>query len=398
MFRRTLTVSYSPFRNNYVTLPDNYFRMLSSYKNGCLSIQHGIDQYYMSWSPYAGGGGYQDNRIGINAQVAATMGLREGDCVMVAMIIEARSLKTVEVTAASEKDWEMLQVSSARIQAILLDQTRVVTKGQNLVVWINDSISIKIKIRFTIPPLPFGRLENDTELVVEPYNKQRTTSKPNTLLKKSDPDPSGILPPGPGLTRSATNLNIAELVRQRQLQRTKSKELDPTSDTLINSAGLISQSVAAGADSVKKRPITWHRNSQENGKENGHRLENGVDVKEKSILKRNSTAGGGGLTNGTSGVLANVQTAVRNSLFENDLERHLNKLQNSKSVANFLSEPATKSTAINGFEKKEMVEPKYKSKGQYLDDLVATLQREVPRTFEFRVIKGVWNCRGCSLW
>lgn len=36
------------------------------------------------------------------------MGLREGDCVMVAMIIEARSLKTVEVTAASEKDWEML--------------------------------------------------------------------------------------------------------------------------------------------------------------------------------------------------------------------------------------------------------------------------------------------------
>uniref|UniRef100_A0A8D8AHR0 Peroxisomal ATPase PEX1 n=2 Tax=Culex pipiens TaxID=7175 RepID=A0A8D8AHR0_CULPI len=386
MFRRTLTVSYSPFRNNYVTLPDNYFRMLSSYKNGCLSITHGIDQHYMSWSPYGGGGGYQDNRIGINAQVAATMGLREGDCVMVAMIIEARSLKTVEVTAASEKDWEMLQVSSARIQAILLDQTRVVTKGQNLVVWINDSISIKIKIRFTIPPLPFGRLENDTELVVEPYKR-------NPL--KKDPDPS-VLPPGPGLTRSATNLNIAELVRQRQLQRTKSKELD-ISDTLINSAGLITPSAAV--DPVKKRPTTWHRNNHavENGsgKENHHRLENGTDNhKEKSILKRNSAAPSvvtNGLTNGTSsggGVLANVQTAVRNSLFENDLERHLNKLQNSKSMANFLSEP-TKTVV----EKREIVEPKYKNRGQYLDDLVATLQREVPRTFEFRVIKGSWNCR-----
>lgn len=38
------------------------------------------------------------------------------------------------------------QISSSRIQSILLDQTRIVTKGQNLVVWINDSISIKIKI------------------------------------------------------------------------------------------------------------------------------------------------------------------------------------------------------------------------------------------------------------
>lgn len=83
-----------------------------------MSITHGIDQHYMSWSPYGGGGGYQDNRIGINAQVAATMGLREGDCVMVAMIIEARSLKTVEVTAASEKDWEML-VSDGRCVVVV---------------------------------------------------------------------------------------------------------------------------------------------------------------------------------------------------------------------------------------------------------------------------------------
>lgn len=72
-----------------------------------MSITHGIDSFFMSWSPF-GGGGYQDNRIGINAQVATAMGLKEGDTVMVAMIIEARSLKTVEVTAASEKDWDML--------------------------------------------------------------------------------------------------------------------------------------------------------------------------------------------------------------------------------------------------------------------------------------------------
>lgn len=364
MFRRTLTVSYSPFRNNYVTLPDNYVRMLSSYKNGCLSITHGIDNFYMSWSPY-GGGGHQDGRIGINAQVAGSMGLKEGDAVMVAMIIEARSLKTVEVTAASEKDWDMLQVSSSRIQSILLDQTRVVTKGQNLVVWINDSISIIIKIRFTIPPLPFGRLENDTELVVEPYKKP---------VKKLEPG----LPAA--LTRSNTNLNIAELVRQRNLQRTTSKELE-NGDTLINSAGLISTAV----EPVKKRPVTWHRNNGlENGKENGkenHKRELEKD-KEKSILKRSSTAGAT-----SNGIVANAQTVVRNSLFENDLERHLNNLQNSKSMANFLSDRSVENLV------EPVVESKYKNKSQYVDDLVATLTREVPKLNEFRVIKGAWNCK-----
>ncbi|EAT48041.1 AAEL000895-PA [Aedes aegypti] len=259
MFRRTFTVSYSPFRNNYVTLPDNYHRMLSSYKNGCLSITHGIDSFFMSWSPF-GGGGYQDNRIGINAQVATAMGLKEGDAVMVAMIIEARSLKTVEVTAASEKDWDMLQVSSSRIQSILLDQTRIVTKGQNLIVWVNDSISIKIKIKFTIPPLPYGRLENDTELVVEPYKKPM-------LKKDAQTVPSA-------LTRSNTNLNIAELVRMRNQQRSKPNGIE-NGDTLISS-------------------------------------------------------------------VASAQ---------------------------------------------------FKNKSQYLDDLVATLTREVPKSYEFRVIRGVWNCR-----
>lgn len=36
------------------------------------------------------------------------MDLKEGDAVMVAMIMDVRSLKRVEVSAASEKDWEML--------------------------------------------------------------------------------------------------------------------------------------------------------------------------------------------------------------------------------------------------------------------------------------------------
>ncbi|XP_061513544.1 peroxisomal ATPase PEX1 [Anopheles gambiae] len=378
MFRRSLTVSYSPFRNNYVTLPDSYYRMLSSYKNGCLCLTHRIDTYYVSWAPY-GGGGLAENHIGINAQVARSMDLKEGDAVMVAMIMDVRSLKRVEVSAASEKDWEMLQISSSRIQSILLDQTRIVTKGQNLVVWINDSISIKIKIKFIIPTLPFGRLENDTELVVEPYKK---------LPGLNSPAKQEI----PKLTRSNTNLNIAELVRQRNMERKKSSEYISALEnglagtTLSSTAPSHDPGILSAAESVKKRPMSWQK-TLEGNKENG--ILPGLPP--KNSLQRSSTSG----SNSSSGSVAGMsaQTAVRNSSFEKDLERHLNRLQTSKSMANFMAyETPAASPKEQG--SSPIDSPKREpSKTVHLDGLIETLGQNVAKVYEFRVIRGVWNSR-----
>uniref|UniRef100_A0A182WG08 Peroxisomal ATPase PEX1 n=1 Tax=Anopheles minimus TaxID=112268 RepID=A0A182WG08_9DIPT len=373
MFRRSLTVSYSPFRNNYVTLPDSYYRMLSSYKNGCLCLTHRIDTFYVSWAPY-GGGGLPENHIGINAQVAKSMGLKEGDAVMVAMIIDARSLKRVEVSAVSEKDWEMLQISSSRIQSILLDQTRIVTKGQNLIVWINDSISIKLRIKFTIPALPFGRLENDTELVVEPFKKL--------------PGLNHTLPEIPKLTRSSTNLNIAELVRQRNMERKKSSEYisaleNGLSSCTIASTPALDTGIMSQVDSLKKRPMSWQKSSE--GKK-----ENGVIAggnQPKNAIQRSSTSG----SNSSSGSIAamSAQTAVRNSSFEKDLERHLNRLQTSKSMANIMGFETASSKSESPISSPKR-EP---SKTVHLDGLIETLGQNVAKVYEFRVIRGVWNCR-----
>uniref|UniRef100_A0A182Q4W1 Peroxisomal ATPase PEX1 n=1 Tax=Anopheles farauti TaxID=69004 RepID=A0A182Q4W1_9DIPT len=379
MFRRSLTVSFSPFRNNYVTLPDSYYRMLSSYKNGCLCLTHRIDTFYVSWAPH-GGGGLPENSIGLNAQVAKSMDLKEGDAVMVSLIIDVRSLKRVEVSAPSEKDWEMLQISSSRIQSILLDQTRIVTKGQNLVVWINDSISIKIKIKFTIPALPFGRLENDTELVVEPYRKL--------------PGVNNTLPEIPKLTRSATNLNIAELVRQRKMERKKSSEYisaleNGLSTSLISSSPVLNASASSAptVDSAKKRPVSWQK-AIEGNKENGI---GEIGSMPKNSLQRSSTSG----SNSSSGSIAtmNAQTAVRNSYFEKDLERHLNRLQTSKSMANFMTSEA--SSPVNEI---SVASPKREpSKTVHLDGLIETLGQNVAKVYEFRVIRGVWNSRRSTM-
>uniref|UniRef100_A0A182NDC1 Peroxisomal ATPase PEX1 n=1 Tax=Anopheles dirus TaxID=7168 RepID=A0A182NDC1_9DIPT len=378
MFRRSMTVSFSPFRNNYVTLPDSYYRMLSSYKNGCLCLTHRIDTFYVSWAPY-GGGGLPENHIGLNAQVAKSMDLKEGDAVMVALIMDVRSLKRVEVSAVSEKDWEMLQISSSRIQSILLDQTRIITKGQNLVVWINDSISIKIKIKFTIPTLPFGRLENDTELVVEPYRKL--------------PGLNNTLPEIPKLTRSATNLNIAELVRQRNMERKKSSEYisaleNGLSTSLVSSTPSLDAGLpGALSDSVKKRPISWQKTIEGN-KENGI---GGVGHLPKNSLQRSSTSG----SNSSTGSIAtmNAQTAVRNSCFEKDLERHLNRLQTSKSMANFMASE----TPSPGKESPVASPKREPSKTVHLDGLIETLGQNVAKVYEFRVIRGVWNSRRSTM-
>ncbi|XP_035787338.1 peroxisome biogenesis factor 1-like [Anopheles albimanus] len=380
MFRRSLTVSYTPFRNNYVTLPDSYYRMLSSYKNGCLCLTHRIDTFYVSWAPY-GGGGLQENHIGLNAQVASSMGLREGDVVMVAMIIDVRSLKRVEVSPVTEKDWEMLELSSSRIQSILLDQTRIVTKGQNLVIWLNDSISIKIRIKFTIPTLPFGRLENDTELVVEPFKKLPGLSKQ---------------PEAPKLTRSNTNLNIAELVRQRNMERKKSREHIGALENGFSGSSVPTHEPVLGAlDTVKKRPTTWHRNAESN-KENAN-----ITAGHTGSLKRSSTGGSSSSSSAGSLAAMSAQTAVRNSLFENDLERHLNRLQTSKSLANFLaSDPPSptapsREVALTLPSTAVTVKPE-RSRLQHLDGLIETLGKSVARMYEFRVIRGTWNNRRSS--
>uniref|UniRef100_A0A182SN61 ATPase AAA-type core domain-containing protein n=1 Tax=Anopheles maculatus TaxID=74869 RepID=A0A182SN61_9DIPT len=107
----------------------------------------------------------------------------------------------------------------------------------------------------------------------------------------------------------------------------------------------------------------------------------------KNTLQRSSTSG----SNSSAGSIAamNAQTAVRNSSFEKDLERHLNRLQTSKSMANFMAydsnSPKTESPIMS---------PKREpSKTVHLDGLIETLGQNVAKVYEFRVIRGVWNCR-----
>lgn len=64
----------------------------------------------------------------------------------------------------------MLQeVSSYRIQSTLLDQTRIVTNGQVLVIWINAAMFLLVNVDRLNPNVTYGKLGNFTEVHVAPF-------------------------------------------------------------------------------------------------------------------------------------------------------------------------------------------------------------------------------------
>lgn len=110
-------------------------------------------------------------------------GLNEGITVKCSLITDVRLLKSLDVTPLTRKDWEMLELSSNRIQSTLLDQTRIVNKNQKLIVWINKSMHITIKVDFLNPAMPFGKIENDTEINISPFNSNNILP-PSELSKR----------------------------------------------------------------------------------------------------------------------------------------------------------------------------------------------------------------------
>uniref|UniRef100_A0A1B0D0U3 Peroxisomal ATPase PEX1 n=1 Tax=Phlebotomus papatasi TaxID=29031 RepID=A0A1B0D0U3_PHLPP len=164
-----MTVVYKPLKNNHIVLPEGYFRLVSTYEHGCLNVSFNYGETcHLSWASYPGTN-LHDTEVGLNSATAQVLGLKEGSIVKCSLVSEAKYVARVFVTPASQTDWEMTQLSASRIQATMLDQTKIVGVDQRIVVWLNKSISVVLKVDKIEPEMEFGRIENDTELIVAPF-------------------------------------------------------------------------------------------------------------------------------------------------------------------------------------------------------------------------------------
>lgn len=82
------------------------------------------------------------------------------------VLTDIRSLSALNVSPVSKKDLEVLLMSPTRIQNELLEQIRIVNRGQIFMVWLSRSISVKFQVDNMSPAMGYGRLENNSELVI----------------------------------------------------------------------------------------------------------------------------------------------------------------------------------------------------------------------------------------
>uniref|UniRef100_A0ABK9NBB1 Peroxisomal ATPase PEX1 n=1 Tax=Glossina morsitans morsitans TaxID=37546 RepID=A0ABK9NBB1_GLOMM len=179
MFKRTFKVVFRPARNNFVFLPENYFKVVSTYDTGCLNLQYNARSHYISWAPHAGT--VQETEIGINARVAKEIGLNENDLVKCALVADVSSLRNVFVTPVSAKDWEIFELSSEQVSKTILEQTRIINNNQILIVWVNKSIQAALTVDRLKPSVPYGRIDHTTELIVAQNSFKASENGSNNL-------------------------------------------------------------------------------------------------------------------------------------------------------------------------------------------------------------------------
>lgn len=163
----------------------------------------------------------QSTELGMDATTAAALGIKEGAIIKCVLITDVGQLTKVSVSPLSQKDWEMIEMSSSRVQNTMLDQTKVVTKGQKLVVWLNKSITLTLRVDSLSPNVSFGNLTHNTELIVSPYPGGSSSAGPSAYSNG-----------GGGPTRSSST---ASSTRPYSVL-TPSSSIDSTSSSSLSSS------------------------------------------------------------------------------------------------------------------------------------------------------------------
>lgn len=154
--------------------------------------------------------------------------------------------------------------SSYRIQNTLLDQTRLVSADQKLVIWINAAMTLQVNVRRLSPAVPYGRLCNDTEVHVLPYESLSSSSS-------FDDDQCGHLRRSISSTSSfgSNGSDVAAAAAKRYVPHLSTSQLEQRIENARNGTAAM----------VKHPPPTTTSNGrlalaenggQTNGRTNGH--------------------------------------------------------------------------------------------------------------------------------
>lgn len=166
MQEQHFTVQFVSSKTCFLYFSHKWFQKLNSPKFPVLKLKHGTKcEAFLTWGPqpvYA----LNDCTVGINATFAHCLGLNENDYVSISALETVSSLQRIQLTPHSQDDYEILELCKDVIESSLLNQIRVVYKGEVLSVWVSKSMHLTLTVDLVEPNIPYGRLEQFTELVI----------------------------------------------------------------------------------------------------------------------------------------------------------------------------------------------------------------------------------------
>ncbi|XP_057586957.1 peroxisomal ATPase PEX1 isoform X2 [Hippopotamus amphibius kiboko] len=175
-----VTVAFTNARDCFLHLPRRLAAQLHLLQNQAIEVASGHQPVFLSWVEGRHFSGQGENVAEINRQVGQKLGLSNGEQVFLKPCSHVVSCQEVEVEPLSADDWEILELHAASLEQHLLDQIRIVFPKAIFPIWVDQQTYVFIQIVALIPAAPYGRLETDSKLLIQPKTRQ---AKENTFSK-----------------------------------------------------------------------------------------------------------------------------------------------------------------------------------------------------------------------
>ncbi|XP_011338168.2 peroxisome biogenesis protein 1 isoform X2 [Ooceraea biroi] len=171
----------------FAQLPDIWLRRLET-KENVIEILHNGKTYYLSCIPCMN----IDKTLCIGATFAKTLNIQEEDEVFVSSVKNVPTLSSIKIAPRTTTDLELLELLKDKVQSNLLNEVRIVAKGQPVVAWISKFSSVTFIVDDSEPKFAYGLLEQFTEVHVldaianskmESEDQKAATNESNPLAK-----------------------------------------------------------------------------------------------------------------------------------------------------------------------------------------------------------------------
>ncbi|XP_031585150.1 peroxisome biogenesis factor 1 [Oreochromis aureus] len=179
-----VTVTFNNAKNCFLHLPLKLISQLSLNENQPLELSCGHGPpVFLTWTQNRASSSLDSHKVELCRQLGEKQGLTDGEEGFLRPCHQVSSLDRVFVEPVSADDWEILELHSSALELQLLDQIRVVFQDAVFPVWVDNHTVVFIRIASLSPRVPYGRLEQFTELVVSPKIRAETGTHTHSQLK-----------------------------------------------------------------------------------------------------------------------------------------------------------------------------------------------------------------------